>query len=527
MSLRSIFTETGRGFAALVCALSLGSAPAEAQNVIEKLVAPGDLSLAHEESDATCQSCHASFDKSAQNALCLACHKETAADIRDRKGFHGKAPGLKDAQCKSCHTEHEGAAFDIAAFDRASFDHGLTDYPLAGGHAEVECAECHKAGEKFRKAPSRCIDCHTDDDPHKGELGPQCQSCHSVADWKTVKFDHSKTRFPLFGKHQDATCGACHADQVFRGLPSECIDCHRKDDAHKGAFGADCASCHGADNWTKIEFDHGARTRFSLDGKHASLACASCHTKSLKEPKLQTSCVSCHKKDDSHKGRNGPQCANCHDAFSWTAARFDHNTKTKFPLRGAHKNVRCESCHLQPVTTALPGRACIDCHREDDPHKGGEGEDCAACHNEASWTASVRFDHDLSAFPLLGGHRKAKCEDCHQDKEFAATPTACASCHREDDVHAGGLGAGCGDCHNPNGWAFWEFDHDAQTEFALTGAHKGLKCAACHRAPAGDEVNQSSQCIACHRADDKHRGRYGAACERCHTTASFSEILFP
>ena len=525
MSLLSTFiSRAARRFVGLVFALAIGvCGSAAAQGAIEKLVAPGELSRAHETSDAACKSCHASFDKNAQNRMCLECHKDVATDIGTGVGFHGRDPKVKNAPCKTCHSEHHGADFDIAAFDAPSFDHKLTDYPLAGAHVKIECAACHRPDRKYREAPTNCFSCHGDDDPHRGELGQACQTCHNVAGWKDIRFDHARTKFPLLGAHKAATCGACHVNGKYKGVATDCVSCHREDDAHKGAFGAACADCHNEQSWKSQTFNHAAKTGFALLGGHASIECAACHTKSLTEPKLSRDCFSCHRKDDTHKGRNGARCADCHSESSWKSVRFDHN-KTKFPLRGAHAKVLCASCHVDPVDKAMPGRTCIDCHRKDDVHKGGQGEACATCHNESSWTGKVNFDHDLYDFPLLGKHKTVACGECHLTQEYKETPSDCAACHRDDDVHKGALGPSCANCHNPAGWPFWKFDHDMQTSFPLTGAHGGLACASCHQARADNGVDQSSSCIACHRADDKHRGQFGAACDRCHTTESFKDI---
>lgn len=526
MLLRSTYIKSLIELAVVVCALA-APLPATAQTVIERLVEPGPLSEAHAEYEESCNVCHLSFHKEDQTALCLDCHEEIAADVDKGTGFHGISPDVAGATCKSCHTEHEGLEFDIVKFDATTFDHALTDYPLMGAHKTTECAECHKPDKKYREAPSGCYACHKEEEPHKGNLGTDCKSCHNESDWKKVDFDHSTTDFPLIGKHKEATCKACHIDEVYEDLPSKCIDCHEEDDTHEGSFGADCESCHTPENWTQISFDHGRKTGFSLTGGHADIECAACHTKTLFEPKLKTDCVSCHRKDDSHKGRNGPDCADCHVTTSWTATKFDHDTGTKFPLRGAHASVDCESCHLEPVTKSLPGTECNDCHREDDPHEGSQGENCAECHNEISWTQDTRFDHDLSRFPLLGEHASVECESCHTTKRFSDAPLECVACHEEDDKHEGALGDDCGACHNPNAWNLWIFNHDTQTEFTLTGAHENLACAACHRPGRRKASDQSSECIACHRADDKHRGEYGGDCGRCHTTDSFSTVKFP
>ncbi|PQA86551.1 cytochrome c3 family protein [Hyphococcus luteus] len=509
---------------AVVVGALFAAPPASAQSVIEKLVSPGPVSAAHKGQEKTCNACHASFDKGAQSGLCLDCHEDVAGDVSKHSGFHGKSPDVDGKPCKACHTEHKGAAFQIVSFDRRAFDHGLTDYVLKGAHRDVECGECHAGKKKFRDAAHDCATCHKADEPHKGRLGDDCQSCHRETDWKEISYDHSKTDFPLVGEHRGAKCRACHVEEVYDGLPSLCIDCHKEDDVHKGAFGTDCETCHQPAGWGAIAFDHGRRTGFSLTGKHAPLACKTCHTQTLFEPKLKQGCVSCHRSDDVHEGRNGPDCASCHRTSSWTASRFNHDRDTTFALMGAHRRVDCKSCHLKPVTVALPGKECVDCHQSDDPHKGAQGEDCASCHNVTSWVENTQFDHDLSRFPLLGRHKDVKCAACHKSKVFSDAPMACRSCHADEDKHGGALGADCGLCHSPAKWSHWLFDHERQTTFALTGSHKGLICSTCHKPNGWSAGDQSSECVACHRVDDKHRGQYGGDCGRCHTTQSFDSV---
>ena len=527
MSLRFIYISARRFLSVIILCMSGAFAPAVAQNVIERLVSPGPLSNAHQELEKDCSSCHATFDKSAQTALCLDCHKDTSADVMRFTGFHGKSPDVQGKDCKTCHTEHEGLIFDIATFDSTLFDHSLTDYPLKGLHEEVECAACHLTDKKFRETPTDCASCHKSDEPHKDRLGDDCQDCHTVNDWKQVDFDHSTTDFPLLGKHRNTTCVACHVGEIYEELPAKCNDCHEEDDTHKGTFGVDCESCHDSNAWATIAFNHVQKTGFSLTGKHAVLECKACHTTTLFEPELQQTCLSCHQQDDDHQGLNGPDCADCHVTSDWRTSLFDHDTKTNFPLRGAHPRVACEACHLEPVTKTLPGVTCIDCHREDDVHEGGQGAQCSSCHNELSWIKNTVFDHDLSRFPLLGKHEAVECAECHLSKRFQEASVACESCHTKDDKHLGTLGEDCGLCHNPNSWSLWIFDHTIQTDFQLTGAHEGLDCASCHRNKSQGDVSQSRECIACHRADDKHRGQYGGNCGRCHTTTDFKTIRMP
>ena len=52
-----------------------------------------------------------------------------------------------------------------------------------------------------------------------------------------------------------------------------------------------------------------------VDNKKA--ACNSCHVAGDTKKELPTNCYSCNKNDDSHKGRNGKKCNDCHESSSW------------------------------------------------------------------------------------------------------------------------------------------------------------------------------------------------------------------
>jgi Zn finger protein HypA/HybF involved in hydrogenase expression len=86
------------------------------------------------------------------------------------------------------------------------------------------------------------------------------------------------------------------------------------------------------------------------------------------------------------------------------------------------------------------------------------------------------------------------------------------------------LGEGCHQCHNPNGWAIWDFDHAEQTRFALDDGHGNLRCNQCHNKPSPADLKLSMQCNTCHRQDDTHNGQFGSDCSRCHTTKDFRDV---
>jgi hypothetical protein len=523
MSLRFTSIRALSAFVAIAFAwLVMGMLPAFAQTPLERLVSPGKLSAAHQDLEAKCGSCHVSFNKSAQATLCLDCHKEVAADIRSKRGFHGLSRLVSGAECKTCHTEHAGLNAKIASFDRKTFDHSFTDFPLLGGHAKVECAECHKTKEKYSAAPAECIGCHAPDDPHLGRLGTACASCHAVTDWQTISFDHSKTKFPLTGLHAREECAACHVDQAWKNLPMTCVSCHAKDDVHEGKLGKDCASCHSAQGWKVSTFDH-AKTGFALVGEHAQAECQACHKVSVSAP-LPTTCNGCHARDDVHKGGNGTACASCHTVANWTDIRFDHS-KTKFPLLGKHVSTKCEACHTKPTSTWKPPTGCLGCHQKDDRHKGLLGPDCQDCHVERSW-ATIRFDHAKDAnFALRGKHASAKCAACHlQPVKVKSPATSCIGCHRKEDPHKGQLGDGCGRCHGEISWKEEvRFDHGL-TDFPLLGKHANATCKDCHATSAF--LDAKSECASCHAKEDVHKGRLGPNCATCHNPTDWARWRF-
>ncbi len=490
---------------------------------LERLVMPGPVIQGHAKLENDCSNCHRAFVATEQPALCMDCHKEISADVRALTGFHGRvAKDQPQLLCKNCHTEHKGRGANVVDLDRSSFDHGRTNFPLHGGHTGRDCAACHIEGKSFRDAPVECVGCHDDAQPHMKRLGDDCADCHSEdRAWRAVEFDHSTTAFELRGAHAKVICKTCHVDEVWKDLPKTCVACHSADDVHRGSRGTNCASCHNTTKWSGATFDHLKHTGFALVGRHHDLVCDACHLDHMAIKTPPKNCNGCHSADDAHRGRFGSDCAQCHGESTWENT-FDHLAKTGFALRGAHSTVVCESCHRGALTDDLP-KTCMGCHEDDDPHNRRYPA-CEACHGVVTWH-SVAFDHGFTTFPLIGMHASAACESCHTKLDFTGVSKGCGDCHADRDFHHGALGRGCGLCHNPNGWDRWQFDHDKQTTYPLTGGHHDVECAACHKAAMSDKVTLSRACIACHAKDDKHDGRFGANCGRCHTTDSFSRPL--
>lgn len=507
---------------ALVCA-----APAKAQG-LESAIMPGSVIKGHADLEAKCDNCHVRFDRDAQPRLCLDCHKPIASDVRSKQGFHGR---LKERNCRECHTDHKGRSARIVLLDEKSFDHARTDFPLRGKHEKETCNGCHKPGTNYRKAPSACMACHREDDAHKGNLGKQCGNCHDENNWKEARFDHAKTKFELRDAHADVACAKCHVDQRFAKTPRDCLSCHRKDDAHKGAFGARCETCHKETKWEQPSFRHDIDTRFRLLGRHSDVRCTSCHSGQLYKKKAPTRCRDCHGKDDVHKRALGDKCESCHSEKSWKSARFDHDSDTRFALLGKHASAKCNSCHKPTnLHEKLPSR-CNDCHAEDDRkkgHQGRYGEKCESCHDEKGFKPSI-FMHDRdTAYRLLGKHRQAKCDSCHKGSSIQdKLGTRCFACHERDDMqkgHQGRYGQKCETCHVEKDFKITTFDHERDTAYPLLGKHRQVKCDNCHREPI-DSPKFDKRCYGCHKSDDVHFGSFDLRCDQCHVTEDWRKVL--
>ena len=493
----------------------------------EKLFMPGEVIAGHVKYELDCKQCHSRMRDTSQKQLCMDCHEEIAKDVNGGKGYHGIDDKASSSECKVCHTEHKGRKATIVWLDKDRFNHDNTDYPLLGRHRDAGCESCHKEDKKYAEAPGLCIDCHREDDAHEEKLGEKCETCHNEKSWSSEQFDHDKTDFKLEGTHQDVACDLCHVEQGYKDTPKECVSCHAIKDFHKNRFGKKCENCHKETKWDEAEYDHERETNFELKGAHQKLICHACHSATYKikgKERKNRTCYKCHKLDDVHDGQNGEKCEGCHNEKSWLQAEFDHAKETKFPLRGAHKETSCQACHQVGSKDLKLETDCYSCHKHEDAHNEQEGKLCDNCHNETTWwLKDVRFDHELSEFPLIGQHAVVGCEACHPTSAFKDAGETCNDCHQEDDTHEQSLGEDCQRCHNPNAWLIWEFDHD-DTDFKLQGAHEKQHCNSCHYKPMLEAPQESRLCNECHNRDDIHDGNFGSDCGACHTQENFRKI---
>ncbi len=256
-----------------------------------------------------CKACHkGKFTAAIRHNECKDCH-----DDYHEGEFNEEA---SPPDCKDCHTLDK--PFDFTSFGIEEHNEG--NFSLEGAHLATPCFACHLKEDKwtFRDIGEECKACH--EDVHEGKISEKyypegnCASCHNPGRWNDVEFDHSKTDWPLKGKHAEISCRKCHFErsedgkieiQKFSLLSKECSQCHNNKHGNQFEEGGktDCRRCHSeSGDWKADLFDHSA-TRFPLEGKHAEVACDACHKAKKDENGVEIieykikrfECIDCHR----------------------------------------------------------------------------------------------------------------------------------------------------------------------------------------------------------------------------------------
>jgi Cytochrome c7 and related cytochrome c len=372
---------------------------------------------------------------------CLACHKDV----------HGKL--FPQKKCMDCHTMDKWKP-------AKGFDHNQdTRYDLRGKHVDLECKKCHTKGDPWKWPVQQklrdhgCAACHKD--VHNGKFGRDCAKCHQEEGFKKVKvtgFDHSKTKFPLEGKHADVNCNQCHKNGNSWVLTrfQRCNDCHGNfhgKEFTKTQRPERCEDCHSVQGF--LPANYGVRehnqTDFKLADAHLAIPCAACHTTTVNSQNevvkrkfkfASMDCIACHddphqKQVDKYNSKSG--CLSCHSGATWREIRFDHD-QTGYKLTGRHQKVGCVGCH------------------------------------------SDGFDFKLRSGNLVQvpdfSKRKSQCFECHEDKHLGQ--------FKERDEKEKRMVVRCDKCHTTTDWFAESFDHNKQSRFKLDGAHERARCDACH-----------------------------------------------
>ena len=350
---------------------------------------PANFPLTGMHATLDCTACHLGGKYQGTPAACVGCH---LSDFQKASNPNHVALALPQT-CQTCHT--------TASWSPATFNHDSVGFPLTGGHANLQCDQCHKAGN-FSLTTTACVSCHLKDynntnNPNHVKVGipQQCELCHGTSNWTTATFNHASTGWPLTGAHSNLQCSQCHGTSNYNLTNTACVSCHLADYTatnnpnHASVnFPQQCDVCHSTSAWSPATFNHN-NTVFPLTGAHTSVPCANCHLKN-NYTSVPTDCYSCHQAQ--YTGTNNPNhiaagfpttCAVCHSTTSWAGAIFNH---TWFDKNHGSANGVCATCHTNPSDYSV--FQCTNCHTKgntDSQHQGVSGYvynsvNCYQCH---------------------------------------------------------------------------------------------------------------------------------------------------
>lgn len=450
------------------------------------------------------------------------------------------------------------------------------DFPLEGGHANLDCVDCHEQGA-YADTPTNCSYCHTyainprllddlfasrflssgvnnpqaypgwmpSEQLYPGHFPGECSDCHINESWQPFEFDHEGV----------VECGSCHLEDI----PDSSVagDFPQPDDGLDGLVSADvlpvsdrpfdvftaaqlvsetpfpepsinlpanhfsgeCDRCHSDVNtWEEISFEH--------RGLHE---CASCHELDVPPDHYQGECLNCHNDTDDwgvfemdHSGlRNCQSCHRIADHYSGQCSSC-HNTASWISANFNHSNYTdCRSCHTRPVN-----------------HNAGQ---CNRCHNTADWS-QISYDHrgsqdcrDCHKTPK--GHYDSSCSSCHSTRNWRATfshtdVVDCTSCH-EPQAPSSHYPGQCSTCHGTTVWASASFSHASFPDCsschaaAAPGGHWLGECSNCHNTEVWTNAifNHGGyiDCVSCHTPPSGH---WTEQCSNCHDTSSWNSVSF-
>ena len=483
-----------------------------------------------------CQSCHVNNNYHLQIAAndCgnAGCHLSTWQQTNNPP--HPSAgPVFAAANCTNCH--------NTTSWTSVTFNHSSTGFPLANGHANVPCAQCHTNNNyNLQIAPTNCgnAGCHLStwqqtNNPVHASAGPafavaNCSQCHDTIAWTDLtSFNHSVTGFALTGAHISTPCVQCHLNNNYK-LQVAPTDCGN-------------SGCH-LTQWNSTQ---------TLGGNVPNHVTA---------------------------GFPMAQCSNCHDTTSWANAAFNHST-TGFPLTNSHqmapagKVTACAQCHLNnnynlqiaPTDCGNSGCHLTTWQQTNNPTHSTAGSpfaaaNCSTCHDTISWSDN-NFNHSVTGFALVGTHASPNptpCVSCHVSNNYNLTSTDCMSCHQSAWNSTRTLGgnvpnhvaanfpataSACSTCHTITAWSNGVFNHSS-TGFPLTNSHqmapagKVTQCTQCHVGGNYTLNIQPTDCgnAGCHlttwqQTNNPAHSSAGSAfavtnCSNCHDTIAWTDNTF-
>jgi hypothetical protein len=275
-----------------------------------------------------------------------------------------------------------------------------------------------------------------------------------------------------------------------------------------------------------------------------------------------------------------PLTASAQSALTTAQSRlnFDHLT-TGFELIGQHRDLPCESCHVNAIFKGTP-TDCGACHgvgtlvRATAKPKNHilSTDQCGACHTPVGWNPAFIVDHTQVRGNCSSCHNGTmaqgkgpthiitdlECAACHTTLTWAGAmfnhvgvTSGCATCH--DNVHSMGPTANhvpigspvtpCESCHSPTKYTTWNpgvINHAAVTALTCSGCHEtanfqGMRPST--NTTAGDSRPNAQldrlhpttgDCVGCHNTTSfldpttprpSNHIPTNAPCGQCHTTA--------
>jgi hypothetical protein len=317
----------------------------------------------------------------------------------------------KSQTCRECHFSLD--ALKASAADPSKAEEFLIEpESIYKPHGKLGCVTCHggdgtvsdkEASHKgliadiTKDRPADCIVCHYN---LPAEIpGDRLRTPHKIV---TDKIEH--------GQALDVYCSDCHG-QVGHGFDpvsgnvvcnmTVCLDCHKQRNldvkltecnaCHVGPHDVqnlNCELCHtSTQDWAQVKV---AVHPMPLVGKHAEVACFSCH----RYPNfggLSTQCAACHEKAHDF---GGDDCASCHDpANTWTfaAGTWPEHVQIWDQYKGKHTQVDCVGCHIDGLRAKIASN-CDACHAKPSSHnQDAYAGDCVKCHQaDQAWESATK-----------------------------------------------------------------------------------------------------------------------------------------
>ena len=375
-----------------------------------------------------------------------------------------------------------------------------------------------------------------------------------------IEIDHSSTGFPLSGGHTQVVCERCHLQGIFRGTPTQCMQCHSPGGRVVSTFkpanhlptSVNCNSCHRTTNWTPAFFTHNGV---------APGTCSKCHNQTIAAGKTATHIPTTM------------TCDSCHRTVGWTGAAFKHQGVASGTCVTCHNGIQARGKPAGHMATAL---TCDSCHKigaanwllvSTGYNHTGITTGCATCHNSTTalgkaashipTTLGCETCHkSTTAFgpgtPMNHTGIATGCATCHgggytgvmtKSTTHVATAAACETCHKSTTTFTGavfnhtGIVSGCASCHMPGGAGLAKPANHFPTVTACETCHKSTTTFSGTRMVHSGVVTTGT-CNTCHERGmnwaggivtrpNGHTGTKGApnSCDKsgCHNTSTFSK----